>query len=110
MRGMTLGGRSVVLGTLGLVSATLGCTGAPTPPVAPFSVVGASFADMQDTMRERRVTSREIVQQYLERIAYYEDTLNAAMAINRRALEGANRLDEERREGRVRGPLPASRL
>ena len=96
---------SVVLGILALLSAAPGCTPAPPPTSVPFSVVEASFAEMQEAMREGRVTSREIVQEYLQRIAYFEDTLNAAMAVNRRALEEADRLDDERREGRVRGPL-----
>ena len=68
-------------------------------------MVESSFAEMQEAMRQGRVTSREVVRSYLERIAYYEDTLNAAMAVNRRALEEADRLDDERREGLVRGPL-----
>ncbi|MFP5378727.1 MAG: amidase family protein [Vicinamibacteria bacterium] len=82
-----------------------GCTSAPPPPAPPFSVVEASVADMQAAMTDGRVTSREIVRQYLERIAYYEDQVNATMTVNRRALDEADRLDEERRQGRVRGPL-----
>ena len=102
---MTPRRRSVVLGILALLSAAPGCTPAPPPTSAPLSVVEATFAEMQEAMREGRVTSREIVQEYLQRIAYFEDTLNAAMAVNRRALEEAARLDDERGEGRVRGPL-----
>ena len=102
---MTPRRHSVVLGILVVLSAAPGCTPAPPPTSAPFSVVEASFAEMQEAMRKGRVTSREIVQEYLQRIAYFEDTLNAAMAVNRRALEEADRLDDERREGRVRGPL-----
>ncbi len=102
---MTPRRHSVVLGILALLSAAPGCTPTPPPTSAPFSVVEANFAEMQEAMREGRVTSREIVQEYLQRIAYFEDTLNAAMAVNRRALEEADRLDDERREGRVRGPL-----
>jgi amidase len=88
-----------------LVLTLAACSPAAPPPPAPFSVVEASFADMQQAMADGRVTSRELVQQYLVRIAYYEDTVNATMAVNRRALEDADRLDEERRQGRVRGPL-----
>ncbi len=90
---------------LALLPASLGCIPAPPPTPAPFSVVEASVAEMQEAMAEGRVTSRWIVQEYLQRIAYYENSLNAAMAVNRRALEEAGRLDDERREGRVRGPL-----
>jgi amidase len=95
--------RAVACALISVVAAA--CTPASPPPAAPFSVVEASIADMQQAMAEGRVTSREIVQQYLTRVAFYEGLLNAAMAVNRRALEEADRLDEERRQGRVRGPL-----
>ena len=39
------------------------------------------------------------------RIALYEDRLNAALAVNPRALEEAEALDRERAAGKVRGPL-----
>src|SRR6185436_18800521 len=71
----------------------------------PFSVVEASIPDMQRAMAEKRVTSRELVVQYLTRIALYEKTISAAIAINPRALEDADALDAERARGRIRGPL-----
>lgn len=83
------------------------CT-APAPAPAPrasFSVVEASIPEMQAAMREGRTTSREIVTQYLTRIGLYEDTLNAAVAINPKALAEADALDQERAAGRLRGPL-----
>ena len=70
-----------------------------------FSVVEASIADMQQAMRERRTTSRAIVQQYLDRIAKYEDRLNAVLALNPRALDEADARDRERAQGKLRGPL-----
>ena len=73
------------------------------PPA--FSVVEATIADMQQAMRERRTTSRDIVQQYLDRIAKYEDRLNAVIALNPRALDEADARDRERAQGKVRGPL-----
>jgi amidase len=77
----------------------------PSAQTPPFSVVEASIAEMQQAMIEGRVTSRELVQQSLTRIALYEDQLNAVISVNRRALEeGADR-DRERAAGRVRGPL-----
>jgi amidase len=83
------------------------CTApAPAPaPAPPFNVVEASIPEMQAAMREGRTTSREIVTQYLTRIGLYEDTLNAAVAINPRALAEADVLDQERAAGRLRGPL-----
>ena len=70
-----------------------------------FTVVEAGIAEMQRAMAQGRTTSREIVQQHLTRIALYEDRLNAAIAINPRALADADARDRERRAGRVRGPL-----
>jgi amidase len=70
-----------------------------------FTVVEATIPDLQAALRQRRVTSREIVLQYLVRIATYEDRLNAAMTINPHALEEADARDRERAQGKVRGPL-----
>jgi len=70
-----------------------------------FSVVEASIGDMQRALQSRRVTSRELVQQSLTRIALYEDRLNAIIYVNPHALEEADARDRERAAGRVRGPL-----
>lgn len=70
-----------------------------------FTVVEASFADMQAAMAEGKVSSQEIVAQYLARIERYEPTLHAALAINKNALAEAAQLDQERAAGQVRGPL-----
>ena len=70
-----------------------------------FSVVEATIPEMQAAMREKRITARELVTQYLVRIATYEDRLNAIIAVNPRALEEADALDRERAAGKVRGPL-----
>jgi amidase len=72
---------------------------------AAFDVFEASIPEMQAAMKSGRATSRAIVQQYLTRIATYEDRLHAAITINPRALEEAETLDRERAQGHVRGPL-----
>jgi amidase len=72
---------------------------------ATFSVVEASIADLQAAMKDGRATSRSIVTEYLTRIATYEDTLHAALAVNPRALQEADERDRERAAGKVRGPL-----
>ncbi len=72
---------------------------------ARFTVVEASIADMRAAMEQRKTTSKEIVQQYLTRLALYEDRLNAAIYVNWRALDEADARDRERQAGRVRGPL-----
>jgi amidase len=75
------------------------------PPAKPFTVVEASIPEMQEALRTGRVTSRELVLQYLTRIATYEDKLHAAIAVNPHALDEADALDGERKAGKLRGPL-----
>ncbi|MFN2521607.1 MAG: amidase, partial [Candidatus Limnocylindria bacterium] len=70
-----------------------------------FTVVEATIPQMQQALREHRVTSHELVQQYLTRIAMYEDRLNAAMYVNPNAFAEADQLDRERAAGKLRGPL-----
>jgi amidase len=72
---------------------------------APFTVVETSIADLRRALEQKRTTSHEIVQQYLLRIATYEDRLNAIITVNPRALAIADSLDRERARGRIRGPL-----
>src|SRR5262245_13198240 len=78
---------------------------AQKPHQQPFSVVEASIPDMQKALKEKRVTSRELVVQYLSRIAMYEDKLNAAITVNPNAIREAEELDRERAQGKIRGPL-----
>ena len=71
----------------------------------PFNVVEASIREMQTAMEQGRTTSHEIVQQYLTRIATYEDKLNAIITVNAHALDEADARDRERAQGKIRGPL-----
>jgi len=75
------------------------------PKQPPFSVVEASITDMQAALKSGRITSHDLVLQYLVRIATYEDKLHAAITINPNALKEADALDRERAQGKVRGPL-----
>jgi len=70
-----------------------------------FTVVEATIPQMQEAMASKQLTSRQLVELYLIRIATYEDRLNAALAINPKALEEADALDRERAQGKLRGPL-----
>jgi amidase len=85
---------------LGLVLAA-----SPAAPAAPFTVVEATISELRAALESRRTTSREIVRQYLERIALYEDKLNAVLIVNPGALREAEERDRERGAGRIRGPL-----
>ncbi|MEA2239100.1 MAG: amidase [Thermoanaerobaculia bacterium] len=88
-----------------IASTTLAATKTNKPAPKPFSVVEASISDMQAALKEGRVTSHELVQQYLIRIATYEDKLHAAITVNPNALKEADERDRERAAGKVRGPL-----
>src|SRR5262245_21235004 len=72
---------------------------------AAFDVFEASIPEMQAAMKSGQTTSHAIVQQYLTRIAKYEDLLHAAITVNPKALEEADARDRERAQGRIRGPL-----
>ena len=78
---------------------------AAAPVTPPFTVVEATIPDMQRALREGRTTSRALVTESLTRIAMYDRILHAVMVVNPKALHEADRLDRERKEGKVRGPL-----
>src|SRR5262245_57633574 len=70
-----------------------------------FAVVEAGIPEIQAALKSRNLTSRELVVQYLTRIAIYEDKLHAAITINANAIQEAEALDRERAQGKIRGPL-----
>src|SRR5262245_18072883 len=88
-----------------LLSAACATSTPPTNNAAPFSVVEATIPDMQKAMQDGRTSSRHLVEQYLQRIALYNDKINAVITVNPKALDEADRLDQERKSGKVRGPL-----
>ena len=71
----------------------------------PYDVMEATIPELQAAMGDGRLTARDLVQQYLTRIAVYENLLNATITVNPNALAEAERLDSERAESGVRGPL-----
>jgi amidase len=94
-----------VLTAVPLVAAWTGPPSQPDRRPRPFTVAEATISDLRTAMEQRRVTSRQIVEQYLTRIALYEDELNAVMTVNPGALREADERDRERAQGKVRGPL-----
>jgi len=87
--------------------------GADGPTACVNSVVGldlqtATIADAERAMAAGRVSSAQLVDAYLARIAAYDTAgpkLNAIRHLNPQAREQAEALDAERRAGHVRGPL-----
>jgi amidase len=73
-----------------------------------FEVAEASIAEEQKAMAEGRVTSKTLVQSYLNRIQAFDQKgprLNALITLNPHALSEAEALDRERATKGPRGPL-----
>jgi len=73
-----------------------------------FEIVEATIAELQAALASGEVSSADLVDAYLARIAAYDDNgprLNAILRVNPRARDEAVALDRERRERGPRGPL-----
>jgi amidase len=70
-----------------------------------FDVVETSITELQLALESGRVTSRQLVERYVDRINRYDASINAVAYLSRTALAEADQLDRERAEGRIRGPL-----
>ncbi len=83
------------------------------PPASPpstraYAVEEKSIATLQADLTAGRVTSEALVAGYLQRIEAIDrngPTLRSVLSINPDAAPHARSLDEERRAGRMRGPL-----
>lgn len=64
-----------------------------------------TILDMQTKMQCGELTARQLTEMYLERIRQVNPKINAIIELNPEALEIADMLDAERRQGSVRGPL-----
>jgi Asp-tRNA(Asn)/Glu-tRNA(Gln) amidotransferase A subunit family amidase len=120
-----LGRRGFIIGAAGAVGA-LNVVGAPAfaqetaiPQVASatsglrarkgrFELMEATIADIHDAYRQGQLSCRELVQQYLDRIAAYDKqgpALKAIITVNPHALEVADELDSRYRRSGLTGPL-----
>ncbi|MFC4249443.1 amidase [Natribaculum luteum] len=73
-----------------------------------FDVLETTVLEIHDAMEAGEVTSRELVEQYLERIEAYDrdgPELNAIITVNPDARERADELDEKFTENGFVGPL-----
>jgi amidase len=88
-----------------LVLFAVGLTHAAEPA---FAFAEANIDDLQARMAAGTLTARALTTAYLERIAAIDRAgpkLNAIIELNPDALAIAEKLDAERKAGRVRGPL-----
>jgi len=77
-------------------------------PVDPFGIVETDIATLSARMRRGELSSVELTQAYLDRIAAIDDAgprLNAVIELNPDALLEAAALDVARAQGGIRGPL-----
>ncbi|PLS07095.1 amidase family protein [Neobacillus cucumis] len=65
----------------------------------------ATISELEQAMQTGKLTSEQLVQFYLDRIAEYDDSINSIITINKDALAEAKQLDQERKAGKVRGAL-----
>jgi amidase len=100
---------SMLIGTLATASPA---AAEPRPADRPsVQVAGLGVTDLSALLTQRKVTSVQLVREYLRRIDAYDDAyagqpgLSAVITVNRRAEAEAAALDAERRAGKTRGPL-----
>lgn len=73
-----------------------------------FKLLEATIADIHAAYRDKRLTARQLVQMYLDRIDALDKNgpkINALIALNPRALDEADRLDAAFRASGLVGPL-----
>ena len=64
-----------------------------------------TIADLQSAMESGKTSAREITQKYLDRIKEIDPKLNSVIETNPDALSIADRMDAERKSGKLRGAL-----
>src|SRR3954470_15168134 len=70
-----------------------------------FQFVEATIPELQDAMASGQLTSAQLVRGYLDRIYSLNPLLHSVIQTNPVAVCIAQQLDEERRNGHIRGPL-----
>lgn len=96
--------RFVFVLILGIVS----FCGEPTTYYDMYKLEEISIPELQKAFETGKLTSEQVVTAYLKRIEAIDDNgpeLNSVIAVNPNALEIAKQLDEERKSGKIRGPL-----
>ena len=105
---MTLGRAALVVVVSGTVAGSCASSESPPPPFPAFDVMEKSISELAEAMESGEVTSRALVEMYLNRISAYDQrgpALQSMITINANALAEAERLDAERATSGPRGPL-----
>jgi amidase len=99
---------TAVLPALGGARVIASTSATPAPQVRSFELDELTIADLQEGMKSGRYTARSIVEKYLARIEAIDKqgpAINSVIELNPDALSMADTLDQQRRSGRIRGPL-----
>ncbi len=80
----------------------------PAKSQTPFRILEATIDDIQAAISSKQLTTRQLVEMYLQRIAEFDQkgpTINAIITLNSKALEEADRLDAAFNTSGPVGPL-----
>jgi amidase len=105
--------QSAALGSALAVSkpaALLAATNTVTPEYSlkEFDLEEMTISELQDRMRSGKFTAHSLARKYIERMSDVDRSgpkINSVIEINPEAIVIAEALDQERRQGRLRGPL-----
>ncbi len=93
---------------LGLLFLLWPARGHSSSPPKPFQLVEATIEEIHAAYKSGELTSRQLVQLYLDRIALFDKkgpSINAIITLNPSALEDASRLDAAYKKSGLTGPL-----
>lgn len=94
------------LAMTGLAACTNSTENQPeSPDFTSFDFNEITIDELQQKMKSGELTAEQICQKYLDRINMVDPQLKAIIELNPDALSIARSLDEERKNGKIRGPL-----
>lgn len=102
---MTSFNRREFLETAALAGVGLTITQAASAQTHSFPLEEKTVFELQAMMKSGEMTSRQITQAYLTRIADVDKKLSSIIELNPDALAIADQMDAERKAGKPRGPL-----
>ena len=70
-----------------------------------FELTETTIGELQTKMKASEVSSRKLVEMYLQRIKEIDPKINSVIEINPDALKIADEMDKERKKGKLRGMM-----